>query len=99
MNQLGTRLAGDKTMPWTSLRRTVCSAAAITAAALMVVGGSSAWGKTPSLSSLPRVFHEDFESGMDRWEATAPEAWRIERQRGGHVANQFKHNPAKPSVR
>jgi len=51
------------------------------------------------LQGMPLVFHEDFESGSDRWSFTDPGAWRIENGGGDHVLALVKSSDYTPPVR
>ncbi len=49
---------------------------------------------------LPLVFCDDFESGkVDRWAPSDPKAWRIQKQDGKFVYNQFQASKVKTPVR
>jgi hypothetical protein len=50
---------------------------------------------------LPLVFADDFESGdAKHWEPTDPKAWRVVKQGGNHVYNQYvKKSNYEPPVR
>jgi len=49
---------------------------------------------------MPLVFETDFEDGsLNAWQATDPEAWRIENGNGGRVLALYKQSNYKPEVR
>lgn len=53
-----------------------------------------------TLSGLPLVLHEDFESGKaDRWEPSSEKAWKIIKQGDNHVYSQHKSVKIKTPVR
>ena len=48
---------------------------------------------------MPVVFEDDFESGLDRWEFTDDNAWKIAEEDGGHVLSLFAASAYEPPVR
>jgi hypothetical protein len=69
-------------------------------ALLAVTAGCADQARIVNGKKLPLVFVADFEDGkLDGWQATDPNAWRIEDGRGGKVLAQFKQSNYKPPVR
>ena len=67
---------------------------------LVVTVGCTTQTRMLADKKLPLVFVADFEDAkLDGWQATDPNAWRIEDGRGGKVLAQFKQSNYKPSVR
>ena len=57
-------------------------------------------GTSPdTLSGMPLVFHDDFESGMDRWEPMDSTTWSIADEDGNHVLAFTGESPYEPPVR
>ncbi len=59
-------------------------------------------GESPpqELVGMPLVFFDNFESEMaDRWEQSAPQAWKIAEQNGNHIYSQFRHVETPTPVR
>ena len=76
-----------------------CSAVALLML-LLTIGGCAQQARTADGKKLPSVFEADFEDGkLDAWQATDPNAWRIEDGRGGKALAQFKQSDYKPPVR
>lgn len=57
--------------------------------------------KPPSeMNGLPLVYSDNFEDGKaDGWVPTDPKAWRVVKQGGNYVYNQFKRSKYKTPVR
>src|SRR5687768_3493692 len=48
---------------------------------------------------LPLLFHEDFESGVDRWQPTDPKAWKVTKQGSTNAFHQFGQSKYTPPFR
>lgn len=66
---------------------------------LLIVASAAAQTPAPSLSGMPLLFSEDFDEGMDRWETTDPEAWKVVREDGDYVLSLEQQSDYEPSVR
>jgi hypothetical protein len=67
---------------------------------LVLVAGCNEQVGKGSGERLPLVFETNFEDGsLDAWQATDPEAWRIENGNGGRVLALYKQSSYKPEVR
>lgn len=51
------------------------------------------------LRGMPLVFHETFESGLESWEFTDPDAWKIQAEEGGRVLALVGKSNYSPPVR
>jgi len=54
---------------------------------------------SPFQNGMPLVFHEDFETGAERWTQTDAKAWRIVEEGGNRVYSQFQKSDYQPPVR
>jgi hypothetical protein len=80
-------------------RRTLLGLAGLVAAALLPARADD---KAPAKTflDLPLLFSDDFESGKaDRWLPTDANAWKVIKQDGNHVLNQFQQSKVKTLVR
>ncbi len=76
------------------------SAMAIVLMVLMGTAGCTVLTKPKGNEKMPLVFQADFEDDkLDGWQATDPNAWRIEKGRGGKVLSLFGKSDYKPQVR
>lgn len=48
---------------------------------------------------MPLVFSDDFEAGMDRWDPTDANAWRVDEEEGNHVLVLHQSSDYAPAVR
>lgn len=72
----------------------------VIAVLLLASSGVAAQSAPPdSVRGLPLVFTEDFEDGMDRWEPTDADAWRVVREDGDAVLELFQQSEYEPPVR
>lgn len=70
------------------------------AAVVLAAAEVRAQTATPdSMNGLPLVFTEDFDEGMDRWEATDPDAWRVVEEDGDAVLELYRQSEYEPPVR
>jgi len=67
---------------------------------LIVEGGCAGLRSAGGGLGMPLLFQADFEDGrLDAWQATDPNAWRIEAGHGGKVLALFGKSNYKPKVR
>ena len=67
---------------------------------LVLLAGCSGSAGTCNCKSMPLVFETDFEDGsLWDWQATDPEAWRIEDSGSSRVLALYKQSSYKPEVR
>ena len=52
-----------------------------------------------TLNGMPLLFHDDFESGMERWEAMDDSTWSVVEEDGDHVLAFTGESPYEPPVR
>ena len=52
-----------------------------------------------SMNGLPLIYTEDFESGMDGWEATDQSAWEVVEEDGNYVLSLERQSEYEPPVR
>lgn len=70
--------------------------------AVLTVPPPGAWAQSAppdSVNGLPLVYTEDFEDGMDGWEPTDTDAWRVEEIDGNHVLSLYQQSEYEPPVR
>jgi hypothetical protein len=67
---------------------------------LVLVAGCNEQAGKGGCEGMPLVFETDFEDGsLNAWQATDPEAWRIENGNGGRMLALYKQSNYKPKVR
>lgn len=83
------------------MRTVACwQAAVVMSVLLMGSGGCGRFAANGRGGGQQLVFSADFEDGsLDAWEATDPQAWRIEQGPNGRVLSQYKQSSYKPEVR
>ena len=82
-----------------TMRAAICCTAVLWTVLVLSAGcaGLASFGDS---GEMPLLFEADFEDGnLDAWQATDPNAWRIEEGRGGKVLAQFKQSDYEPPVR
>ena len=83
------------------MRVVICSVIAVVGLVLLVVfaGCNGSFG-TCCCKDMSLVFETDFEDGsLWDWQATDPEAWRIENSSDGRILALYKQSSYKPEVR
>ena len=79
--------------------RTLIFTALLALGLLAGVWTAGAGEPAKELDGLPLLFHDDFESGMDKWEMTDDKAWRTTEDDGGKVAHLCRSSRYDPPVR
>lgn len=76
----------------------LCALTALAMAAAMVGDSSTSFAAEPA-TKLPELVKEDFENGVDRWEPTDKNAWKLVKGDNSTVLSLFQQSKYKPKYR